>query len=125
MGIDIEIYIRTEPTDDAIGKIRALSKARTEDGDCKYPVIDSVFRGEGCVRVSSCMRYFGKYYLRGCWPAIKKSLLAIRDVCPQPSSLLSLPYSIVCPVEMLAIRLHAKRFDKVLLCRLCNRLQPL
>lgn len=88
MGIDIEVYIRIEPTDDLLRKLHALSNERDEDGSCKYWVIESISRcdcfGEKPphVHISSCHRYFGKSYPRGYWPKIRESLLAIKEACP-------------------------------------------
>jgi hypothetical protein len=88
MGIDIEVYIRAEPTPELLGKLRALSKERDDDGDCKYWVIESV-RACTCydekpphIHISSCHRYFGQQYPRGYWPKIRESLMVLKDACP-------------------------------------------
>jgi hypothetical protein len=82
MGIDIEIWIRTKPTDEVMGKLRSLKNERNEDSSCRYPVIDSVWTEKDHIRISSCSRYFGHYYPRGWWPDIRESLLAIKAACP-------------------------------------------
>jgi hypothetical protein len=89
MGIDIEIYIRTEPTPEALAKVRALANARNEDSSCRYPVIKSVGAlhdrdgaDRPCINISSASRYFGEHYPRGWWPSIREALIAIREVCP-------------------------------------------
>lgn len=88
MGIDIEVYIRTEPTDELLHKLHALTRERDTDGDCKYWVIESVSKctcyGEQPphVHISSCSRYFSRGYPRGYWPKIRQSLIALKDACP-------------------------------------------
>lgn len=84
MGIDVEIYIRTIPTKQAMDQLRAMRSERRDDGECRWPVLDSVYCGQDGdhIRISSCARYFGKWYPRGWWPDIKETLLALRDACP-------------------------------------------
>jgi hypothetical protein len=108
MGIDIEIYIRTAPTPDLVSKIRALSRELNADSTLRYPVIDSVAAHDNHIRISSCTRYFGKYYRRGWWPDIRAALLALRDACPPDTQIeygsdsSDLESGIPLSVEMLA-----------------------
>lgn len=89
MGIDIEIYIRTEPTLEALTKVRALSKERNDNSSCKYPVIDYAValhprdgRERSCINISSASRYFSEHYPRGYWPEIRRSLVVLRETFP-------------------------------------------
>ena len=94
MGIDVEIRVYAEPTEDLLAKLRALTPRDATMNGHSHPILMAVgvectkwnvnpeFDDKPYIVISSMARYFGPGYARGNWPDIKDALFAVREVCP-------------------------------------------
>jgi hypothetical protein len=86
MGIDLGLYVIGKLTDDGMAEAEAFlaknAPIADQTGDATGVLMESERENDPTVELYSLSRTFSPYYLRGYWPDIYQSILAMQTAFP-------------------------------------------